>query len=120
MLVADSCTCVLVNSLVDSSIIYNTATGSGGGVYVEFSSLTMESCKLSNNLAHVTGGALWCLGDRAHHIATSSTTDNAALVQGGGFYAVYCNLDFVSSSFISNTAQQGGAIALGSEVFSTT
>ena len=91
--------------------------GHGGGVY-SIGALTVEACNFSSNNAEWNGGAIYCNFTGDFFITDSTFSSNGAIHSGG---AIWANaLEVTSSTFISNTANYGGAIIHSSQTVTVT
>ena len=95
-----------------NSMNYNTASESGGAVFVNSGVVKIDGYQLNHNSAVKTGGALYVkLGHRAE-VKNSTFTGNASTSSSGGAATVYGTLSVSDTSFVKNTATtNGGAIA---------
>jgi predicted outer membrane repeat protein len=107
--------------LGDAVASFSTANGAytlsadpaclGGGIVLVNGSLAADSCKLTGNRQHRSGGAISAQGDV--YISRSLFDGNAADT-GGAIYATnLANISLDDVSFAGNTANSGGAIAFG-------
>jgi hypothetical protein len=101
----------LTTRIEHSEIYSNTATGSGGGIYIDpHSRLTILNSNLHNNNAGSNGGAISI--EITLVISNTVLEANHAALKGGGiFTSNYSNQSISGSTFSHNTAQYGGAIA---------
>jgi len=87
---------------------------SGGGLFVSYSQVTLESVIFSNNTATTGGGAVRVSGDEARLQATGCLFLNNTAIKGGGgvnlSYGGYAQ--FMDCDFRGNSASWGGAISV--------
>ncbi len=110
-----------LNQLVISNGRTNDTNGPWvGGAILSFAALSLSGCVLSDNYAHLDGGAIQHDGSS---LAVDSCTfsRNTAIGRGGGIDCVHGNLTVTDSTFISNqadmddqTQEAGGAIYISS------
>jgi len=102
-------------SLIDGfRITGGLAASSGGGVFVQNSSVTLANCRVDDNEAEDHGGGIAVLnGDLV--LQNSVVEDNEAGVHGGGIYKADGSLTVSDSTLESNFAGvDGGAVYLSS------
>ena len=90
----------------------NEAGNLGGAIYSQLSNNTIQTNQLNANTALNAGGAYYATDGNTN--AQNNTFDfNEATTSGGGaLYMVSGSHDFVSNTFINNTAQLGAAAYL--------
>lgn len=106
---------ILTNLLSIGNIYsYNTAVGSGGGIYFDNGNITVDNDTFANNTAN-TGGAFYQSRGNIT-INSSKFTGNFALLNGAGIY-VNGNMTILKSNFTYNNAtNNGGAIYLNTGI----
>ena len=100
-------------TVASSTFMGNSATtGSGGAIYATTATVTVTSSSFGNNSSGHNGGAIYMGASGA--ITSSSFDGNLALVGAGGAIfaesAMDSSVSLVNCSFISNTAESGGAL----------
>jgi hypothetical protein len=107
----------------DSEIIDNNATGTGGAVYMGGHPESIPptynvnpelfNCLLTNNKAHINGGAVACSWYVNPTITNCTIANNTAGLRGGGLQCTYDSLVKVQNSiFWDNSAANGPQIAV--------
>ena len=89
----------------DLKIVKGVMTGGGGGI-VNYGTLTVNECELSDNSATNQGGGIWSEGTLTvtdSTISSNSTTDNC----GGGIYNSLGTMTVTDSTFSANSATGG-------------
>ncbi|MCX7049228.1 MAG: right-handed parallel beta-helix repeat-containing protein [Candidatus Sumerlaeota bacterium] len=87
----------------------NTAFNDGGAIYCFATSVTLSDCDVSANNASVAGGMF--LQSSIAIATTCAIHANAAARDAGGAFVLGGMAEFNASTFTSNTAQRGGALA---------
>lgn len=100
-------------TIANLTVTQNTATVEGGGMSLLSSFGTVTGCTFVDNQSDFRGGALLTGG--ASTLRNIVVFDNHADFVGGGVYALGdFNADrIINAAFIQNTAERGGAIAVG-------
>ena len=109
------------NSIVhvtQSTFLGNTASVSGGGVYLKNSRTMFAFCSVQQNRAvEGSGGAIYILssvsGSPDLMLNGTELTHNYASLSGGGILATSTRIEASHSIFLSNTAFSGSGGALG-------
>lgn len=87
---------------------------SGGGIYLEGTTLTMENCNISDNEASVQGGGIHIGGNTNLDIINSEITGNKAVNYGA---AIQCNAKLTGTNLLiagnelTSTSSTGTAVA---------
>jgi hypothetical protein len=93
---------------ISNSFIHNNYAGYGGGIFVTRSSPHIFNCTLSNNTAGTTGGGLLFYISSPSLVENCIINNNTCLGQGGagGVFAGYevGNLQFFNCDIVSNTS----------------
>jgi hypothetical protein len=67
----------------------NTATGSGGGIYFFYGTVTLNDSTVTGNTAGISGGGIYDVDGTALILNGSSTvSNNVAGLDGGGIFLV--------------------------------
>lgn len=93
----------------------------GGGLYVYSSTLELDQCVVSGNVASSAagdGGGIYLWRTRAITLANVEVSNNEAAYSGGGLHAEELRfpLTISDSDFTGNSAGRGGGIALASSI----
>jgi predicted outer membrane repeat protein len=105
---------------VFSDIDYRSLVSSGSTltskrpIYLNNAILKTESSTLKNCKNSLRGGVLY-VGDSSQYSDESSTFTQNAAISGGAIYVEKGTITFSGTSFISNYAQDGGALSMNSE-----
>jgi len=95
-----------------NSLNYNTASESGGAIYVNSGVVTVDGYQLNHNSAVETGGALYIKAKHKAEVKNAVFTGNASDKSSGGAVTAYGTLSVSDTTFSNNTARSnGGAIA---------
>lgn len=99
-------------SMHEVSIDTNDTDGAGGGIYIRYStSCVINNSTLNGNLAS-NGGAIYFKDlDGDIEVGDSELINNMADNNGGAIYIKNSSLNVSGTSFESNSANRGGAIA---------
>lgn len=102
-------------SIENSSISNNRSLNdNGGAAYILYATTQITSTDLTNNSALTGGGALYVKGSgSALTLSESSFTNNSVdsdVGKGGALCLGGTTADFSNTSFVANTAYEGGAI----------
>jgi hypothetical protein len=91
----------------------------GGGIHNNFSNLTVDSCLLTGNATHASGGAIYDNGRLA--VVNSTLTGNSA-GQGGAIYSnsQFTGLFLVDSTITRNSGNYGGGVSNLDAMYSAT
>jgi predicted outer membrane repeat protein len=89
-------------SLVNVTVSGNSAGSTGGGLYVDDSQVFLTRSTVSGNSSGVHGGGIYNDGEVS--LANSSIRDNSAGSSGGGIYNTSSNLTVESSTIQGNEA----------------
>ena len=111
----------LVN-LYNSSIVFNIAATSGGGMYVSRSTAHIYNSNISNNVAEGDSGGGMCI-DRGSSASIIDTdiSNNTAVNMGGGLFILgddtepsHVNLSYslIKNNKVSGSSQGGGGLYL--------
>ncbi|MBK8903182.1 MAG: right-handed parallel beta-helix repeat-containing protein [Anaerolineaceae bacterium] len=109
--------------LINTTISGNSTGGEGGGVYVQFGTLTISGGSITTNTA-ATGGGVFNAGELSEtgipsraDLLNTTVTDNIAFDAGGGLFGDHEGVITVTDSTVSdNTAfAYGGGIAVVSK-----
>ncbi|MGP0066722.1 MAG: right-handed parallel beta-helix repeat-containing protein [Isosphaeraceae bacterium] len=104
----DNGTTTLDNCTVSS----NTSSGGGGLFNNRYGTTTLDNCTVSSNVAD-NGGGMYIYYTSTVTLNNSTFSNNTAHSDGGGFYAdVGAKAIVTNSIFSDNTATAGGGIAL--------
>ncbi|KAK3238759.1 hypothetical protein CYMTET_51263, partial [Cymbomonas tetramitiformis] len=101
--------------LTDSAVTHNLAgAGSGGGLYVDSSSV-MNRSNITGNYAFGGGGGVVALSGSEMVVEASEVSDNRALGNGGGFFTMTGNMTIEGSSRVRRNVagQNGGGVFIG-------
>jgi predicted outer membrane repeat protein len=88
----------------------NNTSSNGGGLYSDGEAVVSFST-FTNNQADEDGGGLYAIG--VLNLGNSIFQGNRADAEGGGLYLSGSDAKVSLSTFLSNTAAEGGAIGLG-------
>jgi hypothetical protein len=91
-------------TIVESTIDNNSATESGGGVWMRGGTILQST--ISGNSAEVSGGGIWT-SDFAATVRHSTIADNSAGVSGGGVFVEDGALTLDHTIVATNTAPAG-------------
>jgi CSLREA domain-containing protein len=89
-------------SLVNVTVSGNSAGSTGGGIYVDGGQLFLTRSTVSGNSASVHGGGIY--NDGQVSLANSSVRNNSAGSSGGGIYNISSDLTVQSSTIQANEA----------------
>lgn len=112
-------------SVTDSSIQDNDATGDGGGIVVggntplESGVATIAGTTIAGNTSGNTGGGLWVgfPDDSQAHVVNSTVTGNSAAVAGGGLASPALNQTMIEHvTLAGNTAPQAANFGFSGSV----
>jgi predicted outer membrane repeat protein len=94
-------------TLTNSTLADNSASNSGGGIFVNYGAATLDNVTLTGNHAGHGGG----IADFEGNIALTNTTlaGNSAVDSGGGIYATGV-ATLTNTTLAGNTASFGGGI----------
>lgn len=92
----------------------------GGAIYASGSTLILNDCNFSNNIATTNGGAFYLSQSTTLTATNCKFLNNKATAQynpyGGAFYVTSSTLNFISCTFDKNEAAYGSAVyAMGSD-----
>jgi polymorphic membrane protein len=105
---ADQMPCNVVVNVVRSSVLDNTAGGSGGGIATYAARVVLTNSRVRGNSATNGGGATSAF-DRPMQIDGSTITDNSATNVGGGVWVpVGGSLRVNNSAIATNSAANAG------------
>ena len=94
----------------DSLFEENSATQYAGAIDVARGSrLYVNGSTFNKNIAGISGGAIWLYSGSSLTLASGNFEENTAGSNGGAIYS-YNAADITSTSFINNSADNGGAI----------
>lgn len=92
--------------LENISIVNGSTLENGGGIHAEdLYSVSMTNCRISGNMAGISGGGFYGLGSLI--VANSTIENNSAGSYGGGFYGAGI-LTVMNSTITGNVAGTGG------------
>jgi predicted outer membrane repeat protein len=105
-------------NLSNAVVTGNTASDSGGGVFVDCATLNVTASTISNNTAPV-GGGIFAVFDATVNVTNSSVTGNTASEAGGGIaFGLLAFLNLTGATFSRNSAGfDGGGIYGVDEAF---
>jgi predicted outer membrane repeat protein len=92
------------------AVFTNNRANNGGGLYTT-NEAVVDFCTFTNNQANDDGGGLYASG--VLNLGNSYFQNNRASAEGGGLYLTGSNAKVSLSTFLSNSASEGGAIGLG-------
>jgi hypothetical protein len=94
-------------------VIGNSATWSGGGLYLHYSGAVLSRNTIATNTAD-TGGGLFIQSSPAELSGNTIRSNSAARYGGGLFLNESAHAELVANTFLSNTAvtESGGGLAL--------
>lgn len=96
---------------INDSVITDNRAGYGGGLYpVAYSTLLLNRSIVSNNTATSYGGGICNFTLATTRISDSTVTGNAANRGGGLFNSFHSSTTITGSTFSANTANYGGAL----------
>jgi len=115
-----------VNLDNQAEVEFNTSGGSGGGLYLDSSSLYSDKASITNNQATGFGGGVYLYNDSVLDMDLGSyacvdhrgslLNANSANDYGGGVYASQCDVDLQQTYVEKNSGDLGGGIyAYGSD-----
>jgi predicted outer membrane repeat protein len=104
-----SATASTILEIVDSQLISNTATGSGGAIKVDLGTFSITNSVFGSNVASM-GGALYANAPMQSTLIQSTFELNTAS-QGGGLWAVQADMIVSECEFDSNSADEDGGAA---------
>jgi parallel beta-helix repeat protein len=105
------------STVVGNTIVSNTAMY-GGGLVAESGSITLTDNLASANTATETGGGIYLQVDDARATGNTVTSNGAGNSVGGGFYVNSSYAEIDGNTVMSNTADSGGGLfADGDEIF---
>ncbi len=100
------------DSILKGLTIINGYQTSGGSIYCQDSSPTIQNCTIFNNTATIYGGGIYCYSSDAK-ISNCTLSANTALSRGGAIYCGYYSDVTIDDSILwNNTAAFGQEIAL--------
>jgi len=93
-----------------SAIAYNTASASGGGIYILSGRVTLSAGRIHDNHSAVRGGGVEVVNSDAFLVQTGDSTiaHNHADTDGGGVVVVYGSATLEGGRIVSNTANDNG------------
>ncbi len=99
-------------TLRDNTITNNTASYSGGGIYLHSNSnVTLKGNTITNNTARGEGGGIHLYSSKSIVVENNTMTSNTAGGNGGGIFLFFSsNSSIVENTMTSNTARDGGGI----------
>ncbi|MDM8521432.1 Calx-beta domain-containing protein [Anaerolineales bacterium HSG6] len=104
-------------TLTNSTVMSNTATGAGGGLYVMGNAYLTGSTVMSNTAANI-GGGLHVIGGNAY-LTGSTVMSNTSGSDGGGLY-VKVDAYLTGSTVMSNTSKgDGGGLVVYANAYLT-
>jgi predicted outer membrane repeat protein len=113
------CLSETVATLTDANIRLNTASLLGAGVYLEFSQLAVATSNLTGNTipgcSTCAGAGMYCTGQKTFTVSTTSFTANTVGGTGGcggGLALSACAIVTDSTTFVDNSAESGGGVAV--------
>ncbi len=86
--------------------IRNGSASTGGGIYCDYSSLTITNCTISGNNAAGYGGGIYCDYSFFPTITNCTISGNNA-TYGGGIYCYSCSSLTITNNIISNNSGYG-------------
>jgi CSLREA domain-containing protein len=90
----------------------NTADSYGGGVYAGSGGITLTGAQISGNEALYGGGVYVRLSGSYFTLAGGEVSSNAATQYGGGIYVFNGEAGLHRGQIVSNTAREGGGVHL--------
>lgn len=97
------------DSVLKGLTIKGGYSSSGGGIYCDNSSPTINSCQIIENTAD-NGGGIYCTG-ASPDVSSCLIAGNTSSVNGGGVYGLSSNAVMTNCDIVGNTAAAtGGAI----------
>jgi predicted outer membrane repeat protein len=82
----------------------------GGGVYLNYSDILIENCKIIQNEADGRGGAIYCNYSCPKILNNKISNNKVNTGDGGGIYCYYSNPEIIGNDITMNFASNGGAI----------
>jgi predicted outer membrane repeat protein len=113
---------VTTATVTSSTLSNNIAALQGGGLFLEFSSVSISQVVFQNNRiptcngdgSTCVGGGVYCTGQKVFTVDSTNFTGNSVggSGQGGAMGLSACSVSMTSSNFFNNNASSGGAIVL--------
>ena len=95
-------------------VIRNGNARTGGGIYIDDASPTIENCRIEDNAAELYGGGLYISGDSSPLLINTSIQRNISNGSGGGIYCYQSSPTLTQSIITQNESQlNGGALYIG-------
>jgi predicted outer membrane repeat protein len=99
------------NVTISDLTITNGYASSGGGIYCEASSPSLENVTITENYAEYNGGGIYCDDYSSPSLINVTITHNSADVRGGGIYCFSSDPILTNVSVSDNSAESmGGGI----------
>ena len=101
------------SSLIDSCTIRNNnANDKGGGLYIRDAAPIIKNCKIEGNYSNSNGGGIYYQNNEGAEmlIENCEININEAELKGGGIYIDEGYPTIILTTFINNSANEGGAI----------
>ena len=96
-------------ALINCIIKDNYAPDNGGGLAMEYATMTISNCVFMRNRAGESGGGISCYGNHNTPVLANSTlTGNVAGVSGGGIWCKSIDLLTVTNSILWNDSAPEG------------
>ena len=100
-------------SLIDSLVIDNRVSSSGGGVFItgQLAKLSLIRTTVTANYADLFGGGIYCTNQAVvFQDEFSSVSANQSKLDGGGVYAEACRYDGRGSIVNNSSSRNGGGL----------
>ena len=96
----------------DCEITNNTSAGTGGGIRVLSSDITLIGCTITGNVALNNAGGIELLSNSTATITNCNISDNIAGTSGGGLYSSGSFITIDGTTMVNNTSLNGGGLAV--------
>ncbi|WP_318785843.1 hypothetical protein [Methanimicrococcus hacksteinii] len=118
---ADSCD----NLSLENVSVTNCKSGTGGGLFIWYTNVTIQDCNISDNTATVSAGGIRMLESNVKicgdtNICNNTVSGIASIPRGGGIYAERTNLKIYGNTNLSDNTVSGdenAVNALGGGIF---
>jgi predicted outer membrane repeat protein len=109
----------ITNSYFSDNSANGSSTSTKGGAVVCYSKLDVNDTVFTNNYSSLDGGAISIVGATGANITAvkCSFTSNTAARSGGAVYNEVAGAQFNASTFLNNTANEGGMLQYMHTIF---
>jgi uncharacterized repeat protein (TIGR01451 family) len=97
-------------TLSGTPVVSNSASISGGGVYVSNGSATLDGTQVVSNSAGAGGGVYVYQASATLNVSGGEVGSNSASINGGGVYVLGGSATLSGTPVVSNSASKGGGV----------